>query len=169
MNHNSFLCKTNKWRREREIENKMTYFKSIYCKLYGSISFWCSILQKTTSMLRVRYIICRYFFGRIIYLDLNKTSVYRRVNTSNGGTRFAIFLIMKASPGWKPRMLEGHTLESAQPITMNCFWTCKFYMEMISCITVWNSAEKHVFQQYTKLKTAETFQSIKNKIGINCM
>lgn len=49
----------------------------------------------------------------------------RRDGTSSGGTKFATFRIMKASPGWNPRMLEGHTLESAQAITINCSWTRK--------------------------------------------
>jgi len=39
-----------------------------------------------------------------------------------GGTRLAMLRIIKASPGWNPNMLEGHTLESAQAITINCIW-----------------------------------------------
>jgi len=38
------------------------------------------------------------------------------------GTRLAMLRIIKTSPGWNPNMLEGHTLESAQAITINCTW-----------------------------------------------
>lgn len=41
-------------------------------------------------------------------------------NTSYGGTRFATFRTIKASPGSKPRIFEGQTRESAQAITINC-------------------------------------------------
>lgn len=47
-------------------------------------------------------------------------SIY--TNTFISGTRLAMFRIIKTSPGWNPNMLEGHTLESAQAITMNCTW-----------------------------------------------
>lgn len=49
-----------------------------------------------------------------------KTIAKCQVSTSNGGTRFATFRTVKASPGSNPRMTEGQTLESAQAITMNC-------------------------------------------------
>jgi len=43
-------------------------------------------------------------------------------NTFIKGTRLAMLRIIKTSPGWNPNMLEGHTLESAQAITINCTW-----------------------------------------------
>lgn len=42
------------------------------------------------------------------------------------GTRLAMLRIIKTSPGWNPNMLEGHTLESAQAITINCTWIYQF-------------------------------------------
>nr|AFK40550.1 unknown [Medicago truncatula] len=38
---------------------------------------------------------------------------------SNGGTMLAMLRTTKASPGWKSKMWEGHTLESEQANTIN--------------------------------------------------
>lgn len=42
---------------------------------------------------------------------------------SNGGTMLAMLRTTKASPGWKSKMWEGHTLESEQANTINCMCT----------------------------------------------
>lgn len=39
---------------------------------------------------------------------------------SYGGTMLAMFLTMKASPGWKSRMCDGQTRESEHANTKNC-------------------------------------------------
>ncbi|KAF9667859.1 hypothetical protein SADUNF_Sadunf15G0067100 [Salix dunnii] len=38
----------------------------------------------------------------------------------NGGTRLAMLRKMKASPGWKSRIIEGLTRESQHAKTINC-------------------------------------------------
>lgn len=43
-----------------------------------------------------------------------------RITLSKAGTMLAMLRMVKASPGWKPRVTEGHTRESAQANTMNC-------------------------------------------------
>lgn len=60
------------------------------------------------------------FEAPISYLGRKKRS--NSANTFITGTRLAMLRIIKTSPGWNPNMLEGHTLESAQAITINCTW-----------------------------------------------
>lgn len=79
------------------------------------------------------FVILSYGYNQLeCFISLVHNMKVKSKSTSSGGTRFATFRIINASPGWNPRMVEGHTLESAQAITMNCSWICQFNISIQS-------------------------------------
>lgn len=67
---------------------------------------------------------------------------------SYGGTKLATFLTTKASPGWKSRTCDGHTLESEQANTINCI----FHYEIESNPTRMNRSNVPIKRKWEKTK-----------------